>query len=113
MLADTWSKEFPGAIVVCDAEGIILEINDKAAADYAKEGGYGIIGTNMFDCHPEPARSKLKVIMDARQTNIYTTERKGVWKLIYQCPWTRDGVYAGFVELAMRIPSEMPHFIRG
>ena len=27
-----WMKEFPGSITVCDANGIILEMNDRAAA---------------------------------------------------------------------------------
>jgi len=26
-----WMKEFPAAITVCDANGIILEMNDKSA----------------------------------------------------------------------------------
>ena len=33
-------------------------------------------------------------------------------KLIYQSPWYRDGAYAGFVELSLEIPAEMPHFVR-
>jgi hypothetical protein len=32
--------------------------------------------------------------------------------LIYQSPWYRDGQYAGFVEISLEIPFDMPHFIR-
>mgnify|MGYP000371069624 CR=1 FL=1 len=40
-------------------------------------------------------------------------EKNGVKKLIYQTPWYQDGKYSGFVELALEIPFQMPHFVRG
>lgn len=57
---NAWIKEFPGAITVCDPEGIILEMNDKAAKSHEKDGGYALIGKNLYDCHPDPARGKLR-----------------------------------------------------
>jgi hypothetical protein len=51
-------------------------------------------------------------MLAARRKNVYTIEKRGVKKLIYQVPWTRDGIYAGFVELSLEIPFEMPHFVR-
>ena len=39
MTDHAWIKEFPAAITVCDAEGIILEMNDKAAKTFEKDGG--------------------------------------------------------------------------
>jgi transcriptional regulator with PAS, ATPase and Fis domain len=108
----SWIKEFPAAFTVCDADGIILEMNDKSAKTFEKDGGRALIGKNMFDCHPDPARSKLERLMDTRQKNVYTIEKNGVKKLIYQSPWFKDGQYAGFVEISFEIPFEMPHFIR-
>jgi transcriptional regulator with PAS, ATPase and Fis domain len=108
-----WIKEIPAAVTVCDTEGIILEMNDKSARYLAKDGGYDLIGKNLYDCHPDPARSKLERLMDSRQANVYTIEKNGVKKLIYQSPWYLNGKYAGFVELSMEIPFEMPHFVRG
>lgn len=113
MVAHSWVQGFPGAITVCDAEGIILEMNDQARRVFASDGGEKLIGANLFDCHPEPARSKLKRLMETRQTNVYTIEKKGSKKLIYQTPWYQDGKYCGFVELSLEIPFEMPHFVRG
>jgi len=109
---NAWIKEFPAAATICDPHGIILEMNDKAAKSMEKDGGYDLIGKNMLDCHPDPARGKLERLMDSRQVNVYTIEKKGVKKLIYQSPWYHNGEYAGFVELSMEIPFEMPHFIR-
>jgi transcriptional regulator with PAS, ATPase and Fis domain len=109
---NTWLKEFPGAITVCDKEGLIFEMNDKAAQTFAEDGGYNLIGKNLLDCHPEPSRTKLKQLLETRQTNVYTIEKNCVKKLIYQSPWYKDGEYAGLVELSLEIPFEMPHFVR-
>ncbi len=108
-----WIKEFPGAITVCDPQGIILEMNERSAEVFKEDGGVALIGSNLFDCHPEPARSKLKALMERQERNVYTIEKKGIKKLIYQTPWYREGEYAGFVELSLEIPTELPHFIRG
>ncbi len=108
-----WVKEFPGAITVCGPDGTILEMNDRSAKTFQSDGGEKLIGANLLDCHPELARAKLQQLMDTQTVNIYTIEKNGVKKLIYQTPWYQDGQYAGFVELALEIPAEMPHFIRG
>jgi hypothetical protein len=109
---NAWIKEFPAAITVSDPAGIILEMNDKAVKSMAKDGGLALIGKNMLDCHPDPARGKLERLLDERKANIYTIEKNGVKKFIYQSPWFKDGRYAGFIEFSFEIPFEMPHFIR-
>jgi transcriptional regulator with PAS, ATPase and Fis domain len=108
-----WVKEFPGGVTVCDTDGTILGMNDKAASIFEEDGGRALIGKNVFDCHPEPARSELQQLMEARQRNVYTIEKKGVKKLIYQSPWYQNGAYAGFIELSLEVPFELPHFVRG
>lgn len=52
-------------------------------------------------------------MLAAGEANVYTIEKDGVKKLIYQAPWYRDGAYAGFVELSLVVPAAMPHFVRG
>ena len=107
-----WIKQFPAAILVCDCNGVILEMNDRAAKTQERDGGYALVGRNLLDCHNEPARSKLEKMLETCQKNIYTIENAGIKKLIYQCPWFEDGHYAGFVELSLEIPLEMEHFVR-
>ena len=107
-----WIKQFPAAVIVCDCKGVILEMNDKAAKTSESDGGYELIGKNLLDCHPEPARSKVEKMLNACEKNVYTIEKNGVRKLIYQSPWFEDGQYAGFVELSLEIPFEMEHFVR-
>ena len=108
-----WIKEFPAAITVCNEEGIILQMNDKAAKAFESDGGYKLIGSNMLDCHPGTSRKKAERLLAVRAKNVYTIEKNGVKKLIYQSPWYKEGgIYAGFVELSLEIPLELPHFIR-
>ena len=103
-----WVAEFSGAITVCDKQGIIVYMNKKS------EQGFGgnLVGQNVLDCHPEPARAKLAKLLETKAANTYTIEKSGVKKLIHQAPWFNNGEYAGFVELSIEIPFEMPHFVR-
>jgi transcriptional regulator with PAS, ATPase and Fis domain len=112
MSAIDWAGEFPGAVTVCDTEGRIVEMNAQSRRVFAADGGGALVGTNVLDCHPEPSRTKLAGMMAERRTNVYTIQKNGRKKLIYQAPWYRDGAYAGFVELSLEIPGDMPHFNR-
>lgn len=107
-----WSKEFPAAITVCNKEGVIIDMNDKAAISFAKDGGYGLIGKNMFECHKDSSNQKIKQIMNEKIPNIYTIEKNGIKKLIYQSPWYNNGEMKGLVEVSLEIPFDLPHFIR-
>ena len=112
MSKHSWVKEFPGAITICDPDGVLLEMNDKAVHTFQERGGAGLIGTNMLDCHPEPARTKTRELLDSRRTSVYTIEKRGQKKQIYQAPWYPEGRHRGFIELSLELPAEMPHFIR-
>ncbi len=107
-----WIYDFPAAITVSDANGIILEMNERARATFAEDGGASLIGKNLLDCHVEPARTKVVDLLRSKSLNAYTIEKNDVKKLIYQSPWFKNGAFAGFVELSLPIPEEMPHFIR-
>ena len=108
----SWLTGFPAAVTICDREGKILAMNDRAAATFAADGGRDLIGRNVLDCHPEKARQKLRQILRDAAVNCYTIEKNGVKKLIYQAPWYERGEYAGLVELVLELPGEMPHVVR-
>jgi len=108
----SWIDEFTGAVTVCDETGIILAMNQKAEEVFRDDGGISLIGKNALDCHPEPSRSKFAKMLESHQENVYTIEKRGRKKLIFQSPWFRKGVFGGIVELTLEIPMEMPHFIR-
>jgi transcriptional regulator with PAS, ATPase and Fis domain len=108
-----WALELPAAITVTDAEGTIVEMNSRAAETFATDGGRALLGQNVFECHPEPARSKTEALYRERRPNHYTIRKNGQMKVIHQLPWFRGGVFAGFVEVSIPIPDDLPHFDRG
>jgi PAS domain S-box-containing protein len=107
-----WVEEFPGAITVCDLAGTILELNRSAVESVRTQGGKKLIGSNLMDCHPEPARSKLKRLMKNRQTNVYTVTKGRTRKIVLQVPWYRKKKYRGFVEISLKITGKIPHVVR-
>lgn len=113
MDATDWSREFSASITVCDAAGRILAMNEAAARVFAADGGADLVGRNVLDCHPEPARTQLIELLRTGRVNAYTIEKQGRKKLIYQAPWRVDGEVRGLVELSLELPAELPHFVRG
>jgi len=107
-----WVEEFPVAVTVTDADGTIVEMNARSIRAFAQDGGAALIGTSVFDCHPEPSRTKTVQLYAGRAPNHYTIRKGGQKKIIHQIPWTKDGVFAGFVEISVPIPEDLPHFDR-
>ncbi|MDM7993323.1 MAG: hypothetical protein QUS11_08420 [Candidatus Fermentibacter sp.] len=108
-----WTGEFPGSVVVTDAGGTILYMNGRAAETFASEGGSALVGRDVREVHPPAARVKVDRLFETKRLNAYTIEKNGVRKLVYQSPWFSGGEFAGFVELSLPIPADMPHFVRG
>jgi hypothetical protein len=112
MTRPAWTEEFPAAITICDADGVIVDLNQRSARTFEKEGGRALIGTSLYGCHPPQAQEQIRGLMQSRQPNAYTIEKNGVKKLIYQAPWYEQGHFKGLVELSIVIPFELPHFKR-
>ena len=108
-----WIEELQAAVTVTDAAGRIVALNGVARETYAADGGAALIGESVFDCHPEPARTRTLALYRDRQPNHYTITKNGRRKIIHQLPWFKDGGFAGFVEISIPIPDELPHFVRG
>ena len=104
--------ELPFVITFCDTEGVILYMNDRSIQTFEKYGGADIIGTSLFLYHPAPASEILRRLLDTREKYVYTIEKNGIKKLIYQSPWYKKEKYAGLIELSLEIPMEINHFIR-
>jgi transcriptional regulator with PAS, ATPase and Fis domain len=107
-----WVKEFPGAVTVCAEDGTILAMNDRSAETFKADGGRALIGKNLLDCHSEASREKVHRLLASHEKNVYTIEKHGMKKLIYQSPWYENGEYRGLVELSLELPTDLPHFIR-
>ncbi len=107
-----WFKDINCAITVCDKNGIIIYMNEKASRTFEKWGGKELVGKSLFDCHGEKSRETIGVLMSKGGTNCYTIEKGGIKKLIYQTPWYSNAEVAGLIEYSLEIPFEMPHFNR-
>lgn len=105
-----WSKEMNCAVTVCDKDGVVLYMNDKAKETFAKHGD--LIGKSLIPCHNERSRAIIADLLASGGTNAYTIQKNGVKKMIYQTAWKENGVVAGLVEISMVIPEEMPHYVR-
>ena len=103
---------FEGAVIVSDSEGNIIYLNETAISNFQKSGGKELIGKSLKDCHQDSSNEKIKEMMKTHEKNVYTIEKNGRKKLIYQAPWYHDGTFSGLIEFSLEIPFEMPHFIR-
>ena len=106
-----WAKEMNCAVTVCDAEGVILYMNDKAKATFAKHGD--LVGKNLMGCHNDKSKEIIRHLLETGGSNAYTIEKEGLHKVIYQTAWKQDGKVAGLVEISMVVPADMPHYVRG
>ncbi|MDD8017338.1 MAG: PAS domain-containing protein [Bacteroidota bacterium] len=107
-----WLKEINAAVTICDAQGIIVYMNEKSAQVFDSDGGKQLLGKSLFDCHPETALTKLKELLSSGKTNVYTIEKNGKKKIIYQSPWSDGKLIGGIIEISIELPAEMNHFIR-
>lgn len=105
-----WAEQMNCAVTVCDAEGVILYMNEKSRETFAKHGD--LIGKNLFECHSPASQDKIRHMLATGESNSYTITKGPVKKMIYQTPWRKDGRIAGMVEISMIIPEEMPHYVR-
>ena len=109
-----WITRFPGAVTVSDRNHVIVYMNDKAAATFKAYGGKDLVGTDLMACHQERSRGIIERLLSTGSPNVYTIDKKGVKKLIYQSAWYEDGAAepAGLVELSLELPADMPHYVR-
>ncbi len=111
--AGIWVNELPMEVMVTDRDGIILEMNPIAEDLFAEDGGSGLLGTNVLDCHPAASRRKLESMMQEGRANAYFNTEAGEKRFFFQAPWFLENNYSGFVELSFPVPEEISHFIRG
>jgi transcriptional regulator with PAS, ATPase and Fis domain len=107
-----WFEQLPCAVTVCDRDYTILYMNERAAEVHSEDGGKALIGKSLMDCHPPKAQKKLKKVMASGRPNVYTIEKKGTKKMVYQCHWKKRGRVGGLLELSFELPMDIPHFVR-
>ncbi len=107
-----WIEELPAAVTVTSADGTIVAMNARAREAFAADGGGALVGRSVFACHPETAQAKTRELYRRQAANHYSIAKNGRKKIIHQLPWFENGAFAGFVEISVPIPDELPHFDR-
>jgi transcriptional regulator with PAS, ATPase and Fis domain len=107
-----WLDHIEAGVTVCDREGIILYMNAHSAESFKDQGGINLVGKNLFECHLETSGNRIRKMLEDGETNVYTIEKNGKKKFIWQAPWLEDDVCKGLIEIHMPIPAEIPHFNR-
>lgn len=107
-----WFEQLPCSVTICDRDYTILYLNERSAEVNAKDGGKALVGRNLLDCHPPEAQEKLRKVMVSGRPNVYTIEKNGVKKMIFQSHWRKGGEVGGLVEISFELPGEIPHFLR-
>ena len=105
-----WAKELNCAVTVCDTEGIIIYMNDKSKETFSSYGD--LVGKSLIPCHNENSKKMIAHLIETGGTNVYTIDKNGQKKMIYQTAWKQDGKVAGLVELSIVLPNDMPHYVR-
>jgi hypothetical protein len=90
----------------------VIYANEKAERTFVSPGEPPVAGRDLMACHNDNSKKIIRDIMEKKMNHVYTIEKKGRKKLIFQTPWVVDGELKGLVELSLEIPFEMPHFVR-
>ena len=109
-----WVTSFPGAVTISDREHKVVYMNAASQETFAARGGKALIGTDLLSYHNPRSRGIIEELLTGGGTNVYTIEKSGTRKLIYQSAW-RDssGNISGLIELSLVLPVDLPHFKRG
>ena len=102
-----WNDELDCAVTVCDTEGVVLYQNRRS-----REVNGDVQGRSLIPCHNERSQAIIRRLRDEGGRNVYTIQKRGVRKLIYQTAWRQNGVVGGLVEYSMELPDPMPHYVR-
>lgn len=103
-----WYKELNCGITVCDSHGNIIYMNDKAIL--LKHGD--LTGKNIFECHNPNSCEIICHLLETGGQHIYTIEKNGIRKLLYQSAWKEQGVVKGLCEFMVELSGPIPHFVR-
>jgi len=102
-----WMEAYPHCVTVCDTQGTIIAMNGVSRENFKKYGGGKLIGSSLFDCHPESANEIIRKQLAAQTKNTYITESTDKKRLISQVPWYRDNEFCGLVETIIDMPQDI------
>lgn len=106
--AHAWAEELDCAVTVCDTAAVVCFQNARSRAVNGD-----VRGTSLIPCHNDHSQAIIGRLLAEGGKNVYTIEKRGVRKLIYQTVWRSGGTIRGLVEFSLELPEELPHYVRG
>lgn len=103
----SWADALDCAVTLCDTQGVVCYQNHRSV-----EVNGDVRGRSLLPCHNDRSREIIRRLLDDGGRNVYTIQKKGIRKLIYQTVWYDEGRIGGLVEFSMELPDEMPHYVR-
>jgi sensor histidine kinase regulating citrate/malate metabolism len=103
-----WFRDIDAGIVVCDAAGVILSMNESAVRMFRKSGGRDLIGRNILECHPDRTIKQVEELLEKKESYCYMVDIKGSRSMLFLNPWYENEVYGGFVEFIFSLPGDVP-----
>lgn len=92
-------KEADIIVSVCDKDGIITYLNDKARYYFQEPDMPELLGSDIMDCHPEPSKSRFKEMMTTHETQSIIKGEGDKKRVIHQTPFYNKGVFEGYIEI--------------
>jgi len=92
-------------VTVADEDGLIVFLNDLAAAHYADRGGSELVGSNLNDCHNPASQRKIREMYsryragDLSPTRYHEEQEDGTAQSIVVIPIVVEGQFRGIAEL--------------
>ena len=93
------------AVTIADQDFEISFMNDRAAAFYAADGGAGLIGRNLLDCHRDEHKAVIRAAYDRYRagdltpTRYHADKEDGASESIVHIPLMVEGQFRGIAEL--------------
>lgn len=104
-------------VVICDLNHTIIYMNQAAADNYAKDGGWNLMGKSVLDCHPPQAQAAVKKVVDwfaqkPENNRIHTFFSRKNCKDIYMVALRDEsGALIGYYEKhERRTPDSEPYY---
>ena len=91
------------AVVICNLQHEIIYMNPAAVTNYAKWGGYSLIGKSLLDCHNHESVENIKKVVewfaaDESHNIVYTFHNEKQNKDVYMVALRANGRLIGYYE---------------
>ena len=107
-----WTREFPGAVTVCDRHGVITQMNEKSAKAFEADGGRALLGTNLLAATRSRPAARWPTCSRIRASTPTRLRSAACGSSSTRHPGIATASIQGLVELSLEIPVSMPHFVR-